>query len=224
MTQLNKYSSRITQRRSQGASQAMLYGTGLSEEDMDKAQVGIASMWYEGNTCNMHLLKLAEKVKEGVTAAGLVGMRFNTIGVSDGISMGTEGMSYSLQSRDLIADSIETVMAAHWYDANISIPGCDKNMPGCVMAMGRLNRPSIMVYGGTIKPGCGPHGEKLDIVSAFQSYGEYIAKHISDEERKEIVKRSCPGAGACGGMYTANTMASAIETLGMTLPYSASIP
>ncbi len=224
MTQLNKYSARITQRRSQGASQAMLYGTGLTEEDMNKAQVGIASMWYEGNTCNMHLLKLAEKVKEGVTAAGLVGMRFNTIGVSDGISMGTEGMSYSLQSRDLIADSIETVMAAHWYDANISIPGCDKNMPGCVMAMGRLNRPSIMVYGGTIKPGCGPHGEKLDIVSAFQSYGEYIARHISDEERKEIVKRSCPGAGACGGMYTANTMASAIETLGMTLPYSSSIP
>ncbi len=221
--QLNKFSARITQPRSQGAAQAMLYGTGMTEEDMNKPQVGIASVWYEGNTCNMHLDILAKKVKEGVQAAGMVGMRFNTIGVSDGISMGTEGMSYSLQSRDLIADSIETVMGAQWYDANISLPGCDKNMPGCIMAMGRLNRPSIMVYGGTIKPGCFSD-KKLDIVSAFQSYGEYLAKTITDDERKEIVKRSCPGAGACGGMYTANTMASAIEAMGMSLPYSSSIP
>jgi dihydroxy-acid dehydratase len=172
----------------------------------------------------MHLMDLAAKVKEGVEAAGLVGMRFNTIGVSDGISMGTEGMSYSLQSRDLIADSIETVMAAQWYDANISLPGCDKNMPGCVMAMARLNRPSIMVYGGTIRAGCGMDGAKLDIVSAFQSYGEFLGKRITEEQRRDIVRNSCPGAGACGGMYTANTMASAIETLGMSLPYSSSIP
>ena len=222
---LNKYSAIVTQRRSQGASQAMLYGTGMTEEDMDKPQVGISSVWYEGNTCNMHLNDLAAKVREGVQEAGLVGMRFNTIGVSDGISMGTDGMSFSLQSRDLIADSIETVMCAQWYDANISLPGCDKNMPGCLIAMGRLNRPSIMVYGGTIKPGCwGDKYDKLDIVSAFQSYGEYLSGNITDEERKQIVKNSCPGAGACGGMYTANTMASAIETLGMTLPYSSSIP
>ncbi|HWB08798.1 MAG TPA: dihydroxy-acid dehydratase [Pirellulales bacterium] len=220
---LNKYSSRITQVKSQGASQAMLYGTGLKPEDFDKAQVGIASMWYEGNTCNMHLNKLAARVKEGVEAAGLVGMRFNTIGVSDGISMGTEGMSYSLQSRDLIADSIETVMHAQWYDANISIPGCDKNMPGCLIAMGRVNRPSLMVYGGTIKPGH-RDGEKLDIVSAFQCYGEYLAGKLSDAQREQVVRRSCPGAGACGGMYTANTMASAIEAMGMSLPYSSSIP
>ena len=220
---LNKYSSRVTQPRSQGASQAMLYGTGLRNEDMSKPQIGIASVWYEGNTCNMHLDKLAEKVKQGVESAGMVGMRFNTIGVSDGISMGTEGMSYSLQSRDLIADSIETVMGAQWYDANISLPGCDKNMPGCVMAMARVNRPALMVYGGTIKPGCWGD-RKLDIVSAFQSYGEFLAESISDEERQEIVERSCPGAGACGGMYTANTMASAIEAMGMSLPYSSSIP
>ena len=224
MTQLNKYSSRITQPASQGASQAMLYGAGLTSEDMNKPQVGIASVWYEGNTCNMHLLDLAAKVREGVQAAGMVGMRFNTIGVSDGISMGTDGMSYSLQSRDLIADSIETVMAAQWYDANISLPGCDKNMPGCLIAMARLNRPAIMVYGGTIRAGCGPKGEKLDIVSAFQSYGQFLGKSITDAERREIVRRSCPGAGACGGMYTANTMASAIEALGMSLPYSSSIP
>jgi dihydroxy-acid dehydratase len=221
--QLNKYSSHITQPRSQGASQAMLYGTGLTEADMNKAQVGIASVWYEGNTCNMHLNDLAAKVKEGVQAAGLVGMRFNTVGVSDGISMGTEGMSYSLQSRDLIADSIETVMGGQWYDANISIPGCDKNMPGCLIAMGRLNRPSLMVYGGTIKPGC-YRDQKLDIVSAFQAYGEYLAHKMSDEDRQAIVRCSIPGAGACGGMYTANTMASAIEALGMSLPYSSSIP
>lgn len=220
---LNKFSSRITQPRSQGASQAMLFGTGLTEEDMNKAQVGIASVWYEGNTCNMHLNKLAKKVKEGVVAANLVGMRFNTIGVSDGISMGTEGMSYSLQSRDLIADSIETIMGGQWYDALIALPGCDKNMPGCLIAMGRLNRPAIMVYGGTIRAGR-LDGEKLDIVSAFQCYGEYLAGKIDDKTRREIVKRACPGAGACGGMYTANTMASAIEALGMSLPYSASIP
>ncbi|MCP5101520.1 MAG: dihydroxy-acid dehydratase, partial [Chloroflexi bacterium] len=224
MTQLNKYSSRITQPKSQGASQAMLYGTGMTEADMDKAQVGIASVWYEGNTCNMHLLDLAEKVKAGVTAANLVGLRFNTIGVSDGISMGTDGMSYSLQSRDLIADSIETIMGAQWYDGLVALPGCDKNMPGCIMAMGRLNRPSIMVYGGTIKAGCTDKHPKLDIVSAFQSYGEYIAGSITDEERQEIVRSSCPGPGACGGMYTANTMGSAIEALGMSLPYSASYP
>jgi dihydroxy-acid dehydratase len=223
MTKLNKYSSHITQPKSQGASQAMLYATGFTEADMDKAEVGIASVWYEGNPCNMHLNVLSEKVKEGVTAAGLVGLRFNTVGVSDGISMGTDGMSYSLQSRDLIADSIETVMGGQWYDACIALPGCDKNMPGCVMAMGRLNRPSLMIYGGTIKPGC-LDDKKLDIISAFQSYGEYLTGKITDEERAAIVRRSCPGAGACGGMYTANTMASAIEALGMTLPYSSSTP
>lgn len=221
---INKFSSRITQPRSQGASQAMLYGTGMTREDMDKAQVGIASVWYDGNTCNMHLNKLAERVKQGVIESGMVGMRFNTIGVSDGISMGTDGMSYSLQSRDLIADSIETVMCAQWYDANISIPGCDKNMPGCLIAMGRVNRPALMVYGGTIRAGCIPLHPKLDIVSAFQCYGEYLAGKITDEERQAIVERSCPGAGACGGMYTANTMASAIEAMGMSLPYSSSIP
>src|SRR6266568_2201456 len=221
--QLNKFSSRITQPKSQGASQAMLYATGLREDDMNKPQVGIASVWFEGNPCNMHLLQLAEKVKEGLGAAGLVGMRFNTIGVSDGISMGTDGMSYSLQSRDLIADSIETVMQAQWYDANISIPGCDKNMPGCIMAMGRLNRPSLMVYGGTIRAGH-LNGEALDIVSAFQCYGEYVAGQIDDAKREAVVRHACPGAGACGGMYTANTMASAIEALGMSLPYSSSTP
>ncbi|MCA9231296.1 MAG: dihydroxy-acid dehydratase [Planctomycetales bacterium] len=224
---LNKYSRHITQPKSQGASQAMLYGTGLTDDDLQKPQIGIASVWYEGNTCNMHLLDLAAKVKEGVQAAGLVGMRFNTIGVSDGISMGTDGMSFSLQSRDLIADSIETVMAAQWYDACIALPGCDKNMPGCLMAMGRLNRPGIMVYGGTIKPGFthfGQDDEKRDIVSAFQCYGEFLAGSISEDERQEIVRKSCPGAGACGGMYTANTMASAIEAMGMSLPYSSSIP
>ena len=224
---LNRFSAHITEPKSQGASQAMLYGTGLTRADMSKPQVGIASVWYEGNTCNMHLLRLAEEVKRGVVEAGLVGMRFNTIGVSDGISMGTDGMSFSLQSRDLIADSIETVMSAQWYDANVSLPGCDKNMPGCVIAMGRLNRPSLMVYGGTIKPGhathAGPHGT-LDIISAFQSYGEFIAGKIDEATRQDIVQHSCPGAGACGGMYTANTMASAIEAMGMSLPYSSSTP
>src|SRR5262245_39020275 len=221
--QLNKYSSRITQPKSQGASQAMLYATGLSDEDMNKPQVGISSVWYEGNSCNMHLLHLAEKVKEGVQAAGLVGYRCNTIGVSDGIAVGTDGMSYWLQSRGLIADSIETTMSAQWYDANVSLPGCDKNMPGCVIAMGRLNRPSLMVYGGTIRAGSSA-GQKLDVISAFQSYGEYLAGKIDDKRRHEIVRYSCPGAGACGGMYTANTMASAIEMLGMSLPYSSSTP
>jgi dihydroxy-acid dehydratase len=221
---LNRISRRITQPKSQGASQAMLYATGLSEADMDKAQVGIASCWYEGNSCNMHLNDLSARVKEGVVAAELVGMRFNTIGVSDGISMGTEGMSFSLPSRDLIADSIETIMGAQWYDALIAIPGCDKNMPGCVMAMARLDRPALMVYGGTIKPGRGRKGDVLDIVSAFQSYGEFIAGRIDEATRFDIVRHACPGAGACGGMYTANTMASAIEALGMSLPYSASIP
>ncbi len=221
---LNRTSQRITQPKSQGASQAMLYATGLSEEDLDKAQVGIASVWYDGNSCNMHLGGLADIVKEGVIAADLVGMRFNTVGVSDGISMGTEGMSYSLQSRDLIADSIETVMGAQWYDALVALPGCDKNMPGCLMAMGRIDRPSIMVYGGTIRTGCDRNGQPLDIVSAFQSYGEYIAERIDEEERFDIVRNACPGAGACGGMYTANTMASAIEALGMSLPYSSSTP
>jgi len=222
-TQLNKYSSRITGPKSQGASQAMLYATGLSDEDLQKPQVGISSVWFEGNSCNMHLLHLAEKVKEGVQAAGLVGMRFNTIGVSDGISMGTDGMSFSLQSRDLIADSIETVMSGQWYDANISLPGCDKNMPGCLIAMGRLNRPSLMVYGGTIQAGHS-EGQKLDVISAFQSYGEFLSGKIDEKRRQEIVRHACPGAGACGGMYTANTMASAIEVLGMSLPYSSSTP
>jgi dihydroxy-acid dehydratase len=220
---LNKYSSQITRPKSQGASQAMLYATGLSESDLEKAQVGISSVWFEGNPCNMHLLDLAAKVKEGVVAAGLVGMRFNTIGVSDGISMGTDGMSFSLQSRDLIADSIETTMGGQWYDANISLPGCDKNMPGCVIAMGRLNRPSLVVYGGTIHAGM-LEARKLDVISAFQSYGEFISGNIDEARRKQIVQLSCPGAGACGGMYTANTMASAIEMLGMSLPYSSSTP
>lgn len=220
---LNKVSSRITQPRSQGASQAMLYATGLTREDMDKAQVGIASMWWQGNPCNMHLNDLADQIATGVRESDLIPMRFNTIGVSDGISMGTEGMSYSLQSRDLIADSIETVMGGQWYDALVTVPGCDKNMPGCLMAMGRVNRPALMLYGGTIRPGHAG-SQVVDIVSAFQSYGQYIAKVITDEERQDIVNNACPGAGACGGMYTANTMASAIEAMGMSLPYSSSAP
>lgn len=223
MAQLNRVSARLTQSKAQGASQAMLYGTGMTDADMDKAQVGIASVWWEGNTCNMHLNDLAASVKSGVDESGLIGLRFNTIGVSDGISMGTEGMSYSLQSRDLIADSIETVVAGQWYDGLITIPGCDKNMPGCVMAMGRLNRPSLMVYGGTIRAGRAG-GQAVDIINAFQSYGEFIAGAISEEQRMDVVRNACPGAGACGGMYTANTMASAIEALGMSLPYSSSTP
>ena len=220
---LNKYSRILTQTRSQVGSQAMLYGVGLSDEDMQKPQVGIASMGWEGNTCNMHLNDLALEIKKGTNAAGLVGLIFHTIGVRDGISMGTEGMKCSLLSRDIIADSIETVMRAQWYDANVSLPGCDKNMPGAVMAIARLNRPSIVVYGGTIRPG---HldGKNLDIVSAFEAYGQWLAEEISEEELKAVLKHACPGAGACGGMYTANTMGSAIETLGLSLPYSSSIP
>jgi dihydroxy-acid dehydratase len=203
----------------------MLYATGLTEEDMNKPQIGVCSVWYEGNPCNMHLLELSEYVKQGVVEQDLVGYRFNTVGVSDGISMGTVGMRFSLQSRDLIADSIETVMGAQWYDGLIALPGCDKNMPGCIMAMGRLDRPGIMVYGGTIRAGKQPsNGESLDIVSAFQSYGQYVYDKISEEERKEIIQHACPGPGACGGMYTANTMATAIEALGMSLPYSSSSP
>jgi dihydroxy-acid dehydratase len=205
----------------------MLIATGLSGEDLNKPQVGIGSVWYDGNPCNMHLADLGTRVKEGVQAAGCVGMRFNTVGVSDGISMGTDGMSYSLASRDLIADSIETIMGAQWYDALVAIPGCDKNMPGCVMAMGRLNRPAIMVYGGTIRAGCAKiqdREEKLDVVSAFQTYGQKLAGAITEAERREIIQKSCPGAGACGGMYTANTMAAFIECLGLSLPYSSCIP
>ena len=222
MTKLNKVSSTITEHISQGASQAMLYATGLVEADMKKPQIGIGSVWYEGNPCNMHLMTLGEEVKKGVVEANMIGMRFNTIGVSDGMSMGTNGMRYSLQSREIIADSIETIMGAQWYDGLVAIPGCDKNMPGCVMAMIRLNRPSIMVYGGTIKAG-EYHGKILDIVSAFQAYGEYLSGRISEEERQGIIRNACPGAGACGGMYTANTMACAIEALGLSLPYSSSI-
>jgi dihydroxy-acid dehydratase len=223
-TVLNKFSRHITQPETQGSSQAMLYATGISEADMNKAQVGIASMWFEGNPCNMHLLDLATEVKKGVEAAGLLAWRFNTIGVSDGISMGTNGMSYSLQSRDIIADSIETLASAQWHDACIVIPGCDKNMPGALMALGRLNRPGFMVYGGTIRAGHTSKGEPIDIVSAFTCYGAQLAGNMTDSERREVVRHACPGAGACGGMYTANTMASAIEALGMSLPYSSSIP
>lgn len=222
--QLNKTSAKITQPKSQGASQAMLYATGLTEEDMNKPQVGISSVWYEGNPCNMHILKLSERIRDSVKAANLVPMRFNTIGVSDGISMGTTGMRYSLQSREIIADSIETVMQGQWYDANISIPGCDKNMPGVLIALGRVNRPSLIVYGGTIKPGCSQKGEPIDIVSAFQAYGQYLTGEITEEQRFDIIRNACPGGGACGGMYTANTLASAIETLGMSLPGSSSNP
>lgn len=207
--------STLTGPKSQGASQAMLYATGLKEEDMNKPQVGVCSVWYEGNPCNMHLLELSEHVKKGVEESDCVGYRFNTVGVSDGISMGTSGMRFSLQSRDLIADSIETTMGAQWYDGLIALPGCDKNMPGCVMAMARLDRPSIMVYGGTIRAGKQPSNDaSLDIVSAFQSYGQFVYDKITEEERKEIIQHSCPGPGACGGMYTANTMATAIEALG----------
>lgn len=220
---LNKYSSRLTQQESQVGSRAMLYGAGLTDGDMDKAQVGIASTGWEGNPCNMHLNDLAGHVRESVWDAGLVGFVFHSIGVSDGISMGTQGMKYSLQSREIIADSIETVTRAQWYDANVSIVGCDKNMPGSVMAMARFNRPSIMVYGGTIRPG-NLNGEQLDIVSAFESYGEYLSKNINKQQMNKVIRHACPGAGACGGMYTANTMASAIETLGLSLPFSSSIP
>jgi len=221
--ELNKYSKTITQDETQPAAQAMLYGIGLTEEDLKKAQVGIVSMGYDGNTCNMHLNDLAKDVKKGVWDADLVGLIFNTIGVSDGISNGTDGMRFSLVSRDVIADSIETVMGAQWYDGLIAIPGCDKNMPGSVIAMGRLNRPSIMVYGGSIHSGNWKN-EKLNIVSAFEALGKKFSNTITPEDFKGVIKNACPGAGACGGMYTANTMSSAIEALGMSLPYSSSNP
>jgi dihydroxy-acid dehydratase len=223
MNELNKYSKTITQDETQPAAQAMLYGIGLTDDDLKKAQVGVVSMGYDGNTCNMHLNDLAKLVKQGVWDNDLVGLIFNTIGVSDGISNGTDGMRYSLVSRDIIADSIEAVCGAQYYDALIALPGCDKNMPGSVIAMGRLNRPAIMVYGGTIAPGH-YNGQDLNIVSAFEALGQKIAGTITDDDFKSIVKGSCPGAGACGGMYTANTMASAIEALGMSLPYSSSNP
>lgn len=223
MAELNKYSKTITQDVTQPAAQAMLYGIGLTDQDLKKAQVGIVSMGYDGNTCNMHLNDLAKIVKDGVWDNELVGLIFNTIGVSDGISNGTEGMRYSLVSRDIIADSIEAVCGAQYYDAVIALPGCDKNMPGSIIAMGRLNRPAIMVYGGSIAPG---HykGQDLNIVSAFEALGQKIAGQLNDADFKGIVMNSCPGAGACGGMYTANTMSSAIEALGMSLPYSSSNP
>ena len=223
MSELNKYSKTITQDPTQPAAQAMLYGIGLTEDDMNKAQVGIVSMGYDGNTCNMHLNELAKIVKQGVWDNELVGLVFNTIGVSDGISNGTDGMRYSLVSRDIIADSIETVCGAQYYDALIALPGCDKNMPGSLIAMGRLNRPAIMVYGGTIAPGK-YKGEDLNIISSFEALGKKIAGQLSEEDFKGIVRNSCPGAGACGGMYTANTMAAAIEALGMSLPFSSSNP
>jgi dihydroxy-acid dehydratase len=224
MNELNKYSKTLTQDPTQPAAQAMYYAIGFKEEDFGKAQVGIASMGWDGNPCNMHLNDLATSVRESVnTVEGLIGLRFHTIGVSDGISMGTDGMRYSLVSRDVIADSIETNAGAQYYDALVCIPGCDKNMPGAIMAMGRLNRPSIMLYGGTIAPGHYKN-EDLNIVSAFEALGKKIAGNLSEADFKAIVQHACPGAGACGGMYTANTMASAIEALGMSLPNSSSNP
>lgn len=223
MSELNKYSKTLTQDATQPAAQAMFYGIGLTDEDLGKAQVGVVSMGYDGNTCNMHLNDLAKDVKKSVWEHNMVGLIFNTIGVSDGMSNGTDGMRYSLVSRDVIADSIETVCGAQYYDALIAIPGCDKNMPGALMAMGRLNRPAIMVYGGTIAPGH-YQGQDLNIVSAFEALGQKMAGNLAEGDFREIVRRSCPGAGACGGMYTANTMASAIECLGMSLPYSSSNP
>ncbi len=221
--ELNKYSKTITQDPTQPAAQAMLYGIGLTEQDLAKAQVGVVSMGYDGNTCNMHLNDLAKLVKQGVWSNDLVGLIFNTIGVSDGISNGTDGMRYSLISRDVIADSIEAVCGAQYYDGLIALPGCDKNMPGSIIAMGRLNRPAIMVYGGTIAPGH-YNGQELNIVSAFEALGQKIAGQLTEADFKGIVQHACPGAGACGGMYTANTMAAAIEALGMSLPYSSSNP
>ncbi len=220
---LNKYSKTLTQDPTQPASQAMLYGIGLTTEDLAKAQVGIVSMGYDGNTCNMHLNDLAKDVKKGVWDNNLVGLMFHTIGISDGITNGTEGMRYSLVSRDLIADSIETVCGGHYYDGLIALPGCDKNMPGAIMAMGRLNRPAIMVYGGSIHSG---HykGQSLNIVSAFEALGQKLSGNLEEEDFQGIIQNACPGAGACGGMYTANTMASAIEAMGMSLPYSSSYP
>jgi len=222
-SEMNKYSKVLTQDQTQPAAQAMLYGIGLTEADLAKAQVGIASMGYDGNTCNMHLNELAQIVKKGVWESDLVGLIFNTIGVSDGMSNGTDGMRYSLVSRDVIADSIEAVCGAQYYDALIALPGCDKNMPGCVIAMGRLNRPAIMVYGGTIAAG---HykGQDLNIISAFEALGQKLAGQLEEADFKGIIQHACPGAGACGGMYTANTMAAAIEAMGMSLPYSSSNP
>jgi dihydroxy-acid dehydratase len=223
MSEINKYSKTLTQDITQPAAQAMLYGIGLTDDDLKKAQIGVVSMGYDGNTCNMHLNDLAKIVKQGVWDNDMVGLIFNTIGVSDGMSNGTDGMRYSLVSRDIIADSIEAVCGAQYYDGMIALPGCDKNMPGALIAMGRLNRPSIMVYGGTIAPG---HykGQELNIVSAFEALGQKLAGNLNDEDFKGIIQHACPGAGACGGMYTANTMASAIEALGMSLPYSSSNP
>jgi len=219
----NKYSKHVTSDPTQPAAQAMLHAIGLSEEDLRKPQVGIVSTGWEGNPCNMHLNGLASDIKVGVNAEELIGLIFHTIGVSDGISMGTDGMRFSLPSRDIIADSIETVASAQWYDALVAVVGCDKNMPGALMALGRLNRPSLLFYGGTIAPGC--HNDKdLTIISTFEAMGEHIAGNISEEELKAIIRKACPGPGACGGMYTANTMASAIEGLGMCLPYNSSNP
>ncbi len=223
MSELNKYSRNVTQDETQPAAQAMLHAIGLTEEDLKKPQVGIASTGWEGNPCNMHLNDLAKLVKKGVQQESLIGLIFNTIGVSDGISMGTSGMRYSLPSRDIIADSIETVASAQWYDAIITVVGCDKNMPGAMMALGRLNRPAILVYGGTINPGC-YLDQELDIVSAFEALGQKIAGNISEKDFKGVVRNACPGPGACGGMYTANTMASAIEAMGMSLPFNSSNP
>lgn len=220
---INKYSKTVTQDPTQPAAQAMLHAIGLSNEDLKKAQIGIASTGYDGNPCNMHLNMLAQKVKQGVYRSGLIGLQFNTIGVSDGISMGTPGMRYSLPSRDIIADSIETVVNAQSYDAVVPVVGCDKNMPGAMMAMGRLNRPSILVYGGTIASGS-YHNRKLDVVSAFEALGEKIAGTIDEKEYQAVIENACPGAGACGGMYTANTMSSAIEAMGLMLPYGSSNP
>ncbi len=222
-SEMNKYSKVLTQDETQPAAQAMLYGIGLTEADLAKAQVGIASMGYDGNTCNMHLNELAQIVKKGVWESDLVGLIFNTIGVSDGMSNGTDGMRYSLVSRDVIADSIEAVCGAQYYDGLIALPGCDKNMPGCLIAMGRLNRPAIMVYGGTIAAGH-YQGQDLNIISAFEALGQKLAGQLEEADFKGIIQHACPGAGACGGMYTANTMASAIEAMGMSLPYSSSNP
>lgn len=221
--ELNKYSKTVTQDPTQPASQAMLHGIGLTKADLAKAQVGIVSMGYDGNTCNMHLNDLAQIVKKGVWNNDLVGLMFHTIGISDGITNGTEGMRFSLVSRDLIADSIETVCGGHYYDGLIALPGCDKNMPGAIMAMGRLNRPAIMIYGGSIHSG-NYKGQSLNIVSAFEALGQKMAGNLNEEDFQGIIEHACPGAGACGGMYTANTMASAIEALGMSLPYSSSYP
>ena len=220
---LNKYSKVVTQDPTQPAAKAMLHAIGLSELDLENPLIGIASTGYEGNPCNMHLNDLSKLIKSGINKHELIGLIFNTIGVSDGISMGTQGMRYSLPSRDIIADSIETVVQAMAYDGLITVVGCDKNMPGALMGMLRLNRPSILVYGGTIAPGC-HNGKNLDIVSAFEAWGENVAGKIDDNEFKSIVKNACPGAGACGGMYTANTMSSAIEAMGMSLPYNSSNP